>query len=239
MTVAPTPVQHRVLHSNLLLGIVIGVVLASIGAYLVVHHGSSSSSSTVQGSGHAVSQVRTVSSFTTSELAGSNNVTVSVGSPQKVVVHGDDNLVGYVTTRVQGGRLVIGDKSGSFETKTPMSVAVTVPTLDGFTLSGSGTATIAGISTDAFTLALPGSGVIDASGTATHLDASVPGSGDAGLIGLSAKTVRASVSGSGTIMLTALDSLDAAISGSGSIVYQGNPGHVTKTVTGSGAIVGG
>jgi len=34
-------------------------------------------------------------------------------------------------------------------------------------------------------------------------------------------------------MLTALDRLDAAISGSGFIVYLGNPAVVTKTVSGT------
>ena len=77
------------------------------------------------------------------------------------------------------------------------------------------------------------------SGTATRLGASVSGSGQAGLIDLRAQDVDASVSGSGTIMLTALDRLDASISGSGSIIYLGDPAHVTKTVSGSGAIIGG
>jgi hypothetical protein len=242
MTVTPTPVRQRAERSKLLLGLVIGAALASIGAFLLANYGAvrdSSSSATLQGSGHAVSQVRTVPPFTRAELAGSNNVTISVGSRQLVVVRGDDNLVGRVTTRVRAGRLVIGNRPGSVAAKTPMSVTVTVPTLDGFTLSGSGTVTLAGISTGRFTLELPGSGVINASGSATRLETTIAGSGQAGLIGLSAHDVRASISGSGTIMLTALDRLDAVISGSGSIVYQGNPASVTKAVSGSGSIVGG
>ncbi len=242
MTFAPTPVHHRPLHSNLLLGLVLGAALASIGAFLLVKvnaGGNSSGSATLQGSGHAVTQVRTVPRFTSAELAGSNNVTVRVGSRQQVVVRGDDNLVGRVTTRVRAGRLVIGNRPGSFATTTPMSVTVGVRTLDGFTLSGSGTVTVTGIEANQFTLAIPGSGVINASGTATRLMTTIAGSGQAGLIGLSAENVRASISGSGTMMLTALDRLDAAISGGGSIVYRGNPAHVTKTVSGSGAIIGG
>ena len=242
MTFAPAPVPARAGHPRLLAGLLIGAACTAAGAFLLVHYGgvgSSSSSGTLQGSGRAVAQVRTVPAFTSVELAGSNNVTVSVGGKQRVVVRGDDNLVARVTTHVQAGRLVIGNRPGSFTTTAPMSVTVTVPELNGFTLSGSGTVGVDGISTPRFTLALPGSGVIDASGTATRLGASVSGSGQAGLIDLRAQDVDASVSGSGTIMLTALDRLDASISGSGSIIYLGDPAHVTKTVSGSGAIIGG
>ena len=242
MTVAPTPVHRRSPRSTLLFGVALWGALAAAGLFLLVRFdalGSSSGSATLRGSGHAVAQNRTVPPFTSAELAGSNNVAVRVGGRRHVVVRGDDNLIGRVTTRVEAGRLVIGNRTGSIATKTPMSVTVTVPTLDGFTLSGSGTVAIAGISAAQFTLALPGSGVVNANGTATRLTTTIGGSGDEGLIGLSARNVRASISGSGTIMLTALDRLDAAISGSGSIVYLGNPAVVTKTVSGSGAVVGG
>ena len=56
--------------------------------------------------------------------------------------------------------------------------------------------------------------------------------------GLVADDVDAVLSGSGNMFVTATKSLDASIPGSGSIAYEGNPPHVTKSVTGSGAITG-
>jgi hypothetical protein len=40
------------------------------------------------------------------------------------------------------------------------------------------------------------------------------------------------------IFVTAAKSLDASVTGSGTIVYAGNPQDVTKSVTGTGAITG-
>ena len=40
----------------------------------------------------------------------------------------------------------------------------------------------------------------------------------------------------GSITLTATRSLTARVSGSGTILYGGNPAHVTPTVTGTGTI---
>ena len=65
------------------------------------------------------------------------------------------------------------------------------------------------------------------------------GSGQARLLGLVARDVRAVIGGSGELLVTATDRLDASVPGSGEIIYAGNPAHVTKSVTGSGEITGG
>ena len=46
------------------------------------------------------------------------------------------------------------------------------------------------------------------------------------------------MSGSGSIFVTATNSLTATVSGTGSVIYVGNPRDVTKSVTGTGAIAG-
>ena len=51
---------------------------------------------------------------------------------------------------------------------------------------------------------------------------------------LIARDAKAALSGDGSIMLTATHRLTATVSGSGTVLYRGNPPHVTQTVTGSG-----
>lgn len=229
MTVAPV--------RWLLLAILV-FALGGLTVALVDRHGSSSSP-VEHGSGVAATQIRTVTTFDRIELAGVNNVVVRVGAKQHVVVRGDDNLLGRVTTTVRASTLVVGNTSGSFETKSPMSVEVTVPTLGALTLSGSGNILVSGLSGDRLVVRLSGSGTLSGSGSAARLDVAVPGSGSVEFIPVEARDVRASVSGSGSIFVTATRRLDASVSGSGAIVYAGNPGAVTKNVTGSGAITGG
>jgi len=161
-----------------------------------------------------------------------------VGGSQSVVVHADSNLLGLVTTRVVGGTLLVGT-TGSFTTRTPMSVDITVPALAVVTLSGSGQLSVTGISTPVLTVSLPGSGALDASGTATRLDVNLDGSGQAQLDQLTARDVHAVISGSGLIRVTATASLDASVRGQGAIVYSGNPPRVTTSVTGTGAVTRG
>jgi hypothetical protein len=240
MSVAPAPLPGRRAATGGRLPWIVAVVVLSLAVVVLIvrqDHGSSSSPS-LQGSGTPASQTRVLSAFHRVELAGASNVVVSAGARQSVVVSADDNLLDRVTTRVGSGTLVIGS-IGSFETRVPMSVRVTVPTLDAVTLSGSGMVAAEGIDAAALRMTLSGSGLLRASGTVDHLDVVLGGSGDAELGGLQARDARAVVTGSGRIVVYVTGALDASVPGSGAVLYRGSPAHVTTMVTGSGAVVPG
>jgi len=229
------PQRQRGLITALVLALVAVLVLAAVVVALLARGGLPGSG--VQGTGVAATQSRVLPTFSRLDLAGSNNVTVAVGGRQSVVVHGDSNLLRYVTTRVVAGTLVIGT-TGSFTTRSPMSVEVSVPSLAAVTLSGSGKISVNGIDAPRLTVTLPGSGAIDAGGTVTNLRVTLGGSGLAQLQNLAARDAHAVVAGSGLIRVTATASLNAAVTGSGAIIYSGDP-QVTSNVTGSGAVTRG
>jgi len=106
-------------------------------------------------------------------------------------------------------------------------------------LSGSGDISVTGIEARQLTVMLSGSGVLSANGTTSRLDVTVGGSGLAQLSDLVARDVRAVVTGSGLIRVTATASLNAAVPGTGAIIYGGNPPHVISSVTGTGAVTRG
>jgi len=120
-----------------------------------------------------------------------------------------------------------------------MYVEVSVPSLTVLDLSGSGNITVTGIRASQLTVTVPGSGDIAASGSVARLDISIDGSGDAQFSGLIARNVNAVIAGSGSIFVTATQSLDAKVPGSGAILYSGNPARVTTSITGSGAVTPG
>jgi hypothetical protein len=230
------------------------VVLAGIGVILLALHdwGNSSTpsktfqgsntmkgSNTIKGSGVKATQTRSVPAFTGVDLAGANNVTVHVGGRQRVVVHADHNLLSRITTVVRDGGLVIGATAGSFSTTSPMSVDVTVPSLDSVTLSGSGVVTVDGLRATHVTVDVPGNGVLRVSGRADRLNATLGGAGDVQLQDLIARDVTALVAGSGRLQVHATGSLDATVSGVGAISYSGDPSKVSQKITGAGSITSG
>ena len=219
---------------------VVAHALLAIAAVTIVVLGlGCGSSSSRQGSGNPASQSRALPPFSSLELAGSNNVTIHVGARQSVVVHADRNLLDRVTTRVRAGRLMIANTPGSFTSRSPMSVEVTMPSLAALRLSGSGSIAADGVDSSTVTVTLPGSGNVSASGIANRLEVTVGGSGNAQLAGLASRDVHAVLNGSGTIFVRASSSLRASIPGSGAIFYLGHPTHVTTSVTGSGSILQG
>jgi hypothetical protein len=230
------PRRQRTLVIALVLALAAAVVLATIVVVLLARGGSSGPE--VQGSGVAATQSRVLARFSRLDLAGSTSVTVVAGGRQSVVVRADSNLISHVTTRVVAGTLVIGT-TGGFTPRTPMSVQVSAPSLAAVTLSGSGEISVSGVRAPRLTVMLPGTGALYATGTTTQLDVTVGGSGLAQLSDLVARDVHAVVSGSGLIRVTATASLNAMVSGTGAIVYSGNPPQVTRSVTGTGTVTPG
>jgi Putative auto-transporter adhesin, head GIN domain len=229
------PHGQRGPRTALVVAIALVVVLAAVLAALLASDGSPGSE--LQGSGVAAAQSRALPRFSSIDLTGSSKVTIDVGGRQSVVVHADSNLVRHVTTRVVGRTLVIGT-TGTFTTRSPMSVDVSLPALSAMKLSGSGEITANGINEPRLNVTLSGSGALYAQGTATQLDVTLSGSGLAQLDKLTARDARAVVSGSGLIDLTATARLHAAVPGTGAIIYAGNP-QVTSSVTGTGSVTHG
>jgi len=192
------------------------------------------SAALTRGSGVSVADRREVASFTSVELAGANTVMIHVGAPLSVAVTGDDNLVGRVTTVVRAGRLVI-DNTGSFTTKAPMRVAVSVPSLDGVELGGAGTVTIDGVASADLRADLVGDGTLVVSGTAQRVTAVLAGDGTLDLHDLVATDGTARLQGTGTIRVHATSRLDATLTGTGTILYRGDP-MVRMRNTGTGTV---
>lgn len=225
------PHRQRGFIAALVLALAVVVVLSAVVAALLARGGSPGSG---LGSGVAAAQSRVLPRFSSLDLTGSNKVTVDVGVRQSVVVHGDSNLIRDVTTRVVAGNLVIGT-TGSFTTRSPMSVDVGLPALAAVKLSGNGEISVNGIDGPRLIVTLSGNGALYASRTTTQLDVTLSGSGLVQLDNLVARDVRAVVVGSGLIRATATARLNAAVPGTGAIIYSGNP-QVTSSVTGTGSV---
>ena len=237
MHAAPTHIHRGGLHRHPLTWLVALVVVIAV-ALLIQHDVAQKdhSGSALTGSGFAASEDRALPPFSAVELAGSNEVAVRHGRAQHVTVRGDDNLLDEVTTEVRNGRLVVSERA-PFRSVKPMRVDVTIPTLDGVALSGSGLITVEGIDTEVLNVSAAGSGVVVGSGRADRVDALLSGSGDLQLQQVLARDARAVVSGSGRIWVRAARLLDASVPGAGVVVYSGTPTTLRQRVSGSGAVL--
>jgi hypothetical protein len=196
------------------------------------------SPSRVAGSGKVASETRQVSGFNSVELRGSADVSVTQGDAEAVVVEADDNILPLIETTVQNGRLIISTKPDiNFTTPNHVRVNVTIKSLQGLTLSGSGNVDVSSLAGQDLNIVLSGSGDITVSGAADRVDIRLPGSGNVICSGLKSRSANVTLAGSGNIAVYASESLDASLLGSGTIRYDGNPAQVSKRVSGSGTIM--
>jgi hypothetical protein len=236
MAVVTGPVHDkRTLWRGFGLGAIAAVV--AIAALAALVNLAADDGGTMRGSGVEVTDQRELAPFAAIELAGANTVTVRVGPAQAVAVTGDDNLVDNVSTTVRANRLLIDDRGG-FDTEAPMSVTVSVPSLDALSLSGMGTVTVVGVTGPEFTADLSGTGTLVVSGSVDRLTATQSGFGTLELGGLAARDVIARLEGTGDVNVQATSTLDATLTGTGSIVYSGSPS-VTRHNTGVGSVTAG
>ncbi len=208
----------------------------------------------VTGSGQLVTQERSVGSFSSIDLRGRGTLDVVQGAQNSLVVEAEESLLPYIVTRVVGGELIIENKDGfNLGPTLPIRYHITVKDLHAFTLSGSGDTDLGALQTSDLTLRINGSGSIhvdelqaktltakingsgdiEVAGKVDQLDMNINGSGTIGAAALSARQVELDIPGSGEATLWAIDDLDVAISGSGSVSYYGSPqvhqsGHTDK-----------
>jgi hypothetical protein len=174
--------------------------------------------------------------FTGIRVTGIAKVVIKQDTAQSLRIEVDDNIVDRVTVAANNGLLVIGLQQGSYSNVT-INVFASMKTVDRLECVGTADfVTSAPIQTDAITCRITGAGTMTLSGTAMNQTIEVTGTGDVHNFGLISHRCSATITGLGSLEVNVTQQLDAIVSGSGSIVFAGNPGVVNKTITGLGSV---
>ena len=207
------------------------------------------------------SQKRDVSAFTEISLKIGANVHLKQGNTQSVEVKGDESTLSKLITEVNNRALVIKYPSDTWFSKwNPghVDIYVTIPQIDGLTISGSGSIVaddqiesrilnlilsgsgdikLTDLNAEKVTATLSGSGNVQLSGKkkAAEFKATISGSGNVKAIDFPAVNVDVKISGSGNCWVNSEKNLIARLAGSGNIIYRGDP-LVDSGIVGSGNV---
>jgi hypothetical protein len=179
-----------------------------------------------------------VNNFTAVSASGSSNVHITQGA-FKVEVRGYNNLLPYYETKLVNNTLELGYKKNVNVKNDNIQVYITLPVLNGISLSGSGNIEADGNfgGNTNFDANITGSGNIDISaGSAQTFRSTIVGSGNIKALDFVADKAETSIDGSGNTEITATSQLKVKISGSGNVYYKGNP-IITTNISGSGAVI--
>ncbi|HEY5882025.1 MAG TPA: DUF2807 domain-containing protein [Nakamurella sp.] len=209
----------------------------------------------IQDAGPQTSQQRAVSGIRAVELQTSGDLTIMLGDIESLTVSAGAHVIDKLSSEVVAGTLVLGSEpltgnGGSIQ------YTLTVRSLDGIavqgsgnvtgagvltgearlSISGSGSATLSDLELSSLTADLSGSGGAVVGGSSPTSTVGVSGSGDYDGSGLSTARTTVDCSGSGQARVNASEFLSATVSGSGDVTYTGSPGQVDRDVSGSGDV---
>ena len=187
---------------------------------------------------------RSVGTFTKISFRVPGKLYLRQGSPQKVEIEGDKDVLKEIETEVDGSRLVIGKEGKWSDWKwgddKEVNVYITVKDIEAISVAGSGD--VIGetrIVSDDLSLNVSGSGSLKIDADATgEMEADVSGSGDLIVKG-KCKSFNSDVSGSGkvNVSMAITEEADFGISGSGKIEASGSASKVHATISGSGKVL--
>ncbi|MCF7806643.1 MAG: DUF2807 domain-containing protein [Simkaniaceae bacterium] len=210
----------------------------------------------VEGSGKITTDVRPLPAFHEIHISGNAQIFLTQEDKTAIVIEGDDNIVPLIDTEVTNQILNVSHKNGKyFTTKIPLTYKISSPHIDVIRLMGSShLKTDGSLNSDSFSLFITGSANADLTLNTSQFKTQISGSGTCLIIGhtdkedvtisgsgqflgdhFKAKKAKVKISGSGIARIHATDALEANISGSGHIFYQGHP-KITKRIAGSGSV---
>ncbi|MGB1042394.1 MAG: head GIN domain-containing protein [Tenacibaculum sp.] len=212
----------------------------------------------VKGNGNLVTKTRTIAAFDKVSIGGSFDVVLIDGTEGEVVIKGEENVISYIETSVNNGKLKVQFKENTnIRTTRPLIVTIPFQEIEAISLGGSGNVSVKKrIKADDASFNLGGSGNIIASVDANSVKANIGGSGNIKLKGktdnfkcsiagsgsvkaydLESNTLKANIAGSGSIQNTVSTKIKANVVGSGSIYYKGKPKYVDTKSIGSGDVI--
>jgi len=224
-------------------------LLAMIPLIACSGHSEASDAATTSGDpvpaqGTGTSRSYAVTGFDQVDLRGSDDVDVRVGGDFAIQATGPAEMLDQLEIVKDGDTLKVGRKRGFHLGGEGRSirVMVTMPSIEGAAVSGSGTLTVGRVEADDFGasaagsgdlkigrmavkaahFSVAGSGTITAAGTADSADMQVAGSGDIDAEALTASRANVSVMGSGDVSATVNGPAKVSVMGSGDVTIGGD-----------------
>ena len=206
------------------------------------------------GSGEIVTETRSVEGFDEIDLRGTGEVRVTVNGTESLTIEAEDNIIDRLTSDVSGSTLILSVDRPIQPTE-DIIYTVTMASLEGIEISGSGSIEVSEFSTEDFAVdvsgsgaasisdvnaetvfaRISGSGAVSITGDADELDLSISGSGSFDGDELTVDTGDVDISGSGSATVNVSEILDVSVSGSGNVEYRGNPS-LSVDSSGSGSV---
>jgi Putative auto-transporter adhesin, head GIN domain len=175
----------------------------------------------VVGSGPLETETRAVAAFSRVSAGGGVKVEVTIGPTQSVELEAQANLLPIIETQVREGTLEISSTE-NYSAPRGITVTITVPAIDGITLSGGAQGRISGLGADRLQADVSGGAALRGDGVVATLEISASGGAQVHLFDVAATAVELSASGGAQLEVTAAERVSGAASGGSRVTVHGD-----------------
>ena len=212
----------------------------------------------VTGNNQVIEETRTLSPYIVLDISGSFQVELVKGTPGEITIIAESNLIQHIVTEVDKDMLTIEvAKKINLDANKRIKIIIPFSELEEINLSGSGSIVSNNTNeadeleiefsgsgslnlpvniSDSIKITKSGSGSIQLEGSAQSLDLKSTGSGKFMGENLVVEDAEIKITGSGIVSITCKDKIVAKVTGSGNIMYKGDPSRIDTSITGSGKI---
>ena len=172
----------------------------------------------IVGTGDVVSQTVTLPPFHSITNAAIYDVTITKGSPQKVVLKAQQNILDVMTYEVANEILTLGfEENFSVTTSKEVEADITMAEINNISSVGAGKFELSGTKQNELNINITGAGNVEA-------------------YNLEVDTCYVTITGVGNCEVKVNHLLDVTIIGVGNVYYKGNP-TIISNITGTGSII--
>ncbi len=173
---------------------------------------------TVIGTGPVVTRNLDLQSFNKIENTGIANFFITIGSPQKIVLKAQQNIIDVMSWEVANQALKVGlDKEVTIEDHEEIRFEITVPEIKDIELTGVGDFDFSGADQNELSVNLTGVGSVRA-------------------YDMKVNACNITLTGVGDCKVYVIDELNVKIAGVGYVYYKGDPA-INSTITGVGKLI--
>ncbi len=213
----------------------------------------------LKGEGEPISERRTTNTFTAVDAGANIRVMLNQSSFEEghyVVIETQQNLIPEIVTDVSRGTLKI-ETAKCVKSSSGIVVHVFAPDYQELSLSGTGSlesaawinserlklnnkgtgAVMLDLRSDRLDVANSGTGDVVLRGTTNALSIENRGTGDVQAQGMRSENAKVDSRGTGDVKLQVHGELDIKLSGTGDVIYEGNPQNIKQSNKGTGKIL--
>lgn len=178
----------------------------------------------VEGSGRVATESRAVRGVTGVSVSGLGRLTIGHADSESLTVTADDNILPYLTSRLDGGRLVLGVKRNArLHPHHEILYALAVRDLAGIEASGATQVEAEGIDREELAVRLSGAGRATVAGRVDRQRLRLSGGSRYLATDLASRVTAARLSGSARARVRVSERLEGRVSGAAGLEYAGDP----------------